>query len=53
MDDMAEAWDAIIVGAGLGGLSSVARLAGKGLRVALVERSVHPGAPPTSATERA
>jgi all-trans-retinol 13,14-reductase len=38
-----ERWDAVVVGAGLGGLTAAARLVGEGLRVLLVEQDPHPG----------
>lgn len=40
---MAEKCDAIIVGAGLGGLSAAIRLAGEGLRVVILEKGGHAG----------
>jgi phytoene dehydrogenase-like protein len=36
-------WDAIVVGAGIGGLSAAARLVQSGLRVLVVEKNHHPG----------
>jgi phytoene dehydrogenase-like protein len=36
-------WDAIVVGAGIGGLSAAARLVQAGLRVLVVEKNHHPG----------
>jgi all-trans-retinol 13,14-reductase len=36
-------WDAIIIGAGLGGLTAAAKLAGAGRRVLVLERNPHPG----------
>lgn len=40
---MAERYDALIVGAGLGGLTAAARLLAEGLRVAVMEADPHPG----------
>ncbi|MCB9797215.1 MAG: NAD(P)/FAD-dependent oxidoreductase [Alphaproteobacteria bacterium] len=40
---MPEALDAIVIGAGLGGLAAACRLAQEGLRVQVVERKDHPG----------
>ncbi len=40
---MNERWDAIIIGAGLGGLTAAARLLEEGLRVAVLESGPHPG----------
>jgi phytoene dehydrogenase-like protein len=36
-------WDAIVIGAGLGGLSTAARLTQAGLQVLVLEKSPHPG----------
>ena len=36
-------WDAVIIGAGIGGLTAAARLVKEGLRVLVLERSPHPG----------
>lgn len=40
---MSESWDAIVVGAGLGGLTAAARLVREGLRVLVIEQDPHPG----------
>lgn len=40
---MPEKWDAIVVGAGIGGLTAAALLVKAGLRVLVFERSPHPG----------
>ncbi len=40
---MKEIWDALVIGAGIGGLASAAYLAKEGLRVLLLERSPHIG----------
>ena len=40
---MPKPWDAIIVGAGVGGLSAAARLKKAGLRVLVLEKKLHPG----------
>lgn len=40
---MDECWDAIVVGAGIGGLTAAARLLEDGLRVLVVESDPHPG----------
>jgi len=40
---MSKPWDAIIVGAGVGGLSAAARLKKAGLRVLVLEKNPHPG----------
>jgi phytoene dehydrogenase-like protein len=40
---MAKPWDAIIVGAGVGGLSAAARLKKAGVRVLVLEKNPHPG----------
>jgi phytoene dehydrogenase-like protein len=40
---MSERYDAVVVGAGLGGLTAAARLIKEGLRVLVVERDPHPG----------
>ncbi|MEW6555248.1 MAG: NAD(P)/FAD-dependent oxidoreductase [Actinomycetota bacterium] len=40
---MGKEFDAVIVGAGLGGLTAAARLLGDGLRVLVVESDPHPG----------
>jgi phytoene dehydrogenase-like protein len=41
--EMSESWNAIVVGAGLGGLTAAARLVKEGLRVLVVEQDPHPG----------
>jgi phytoene dehydrogenase-like protein len=40
---MSKRWDAIVLGAGIGGLSAAARLAKAGLQVLVLEKSTHPG----------
>ena len=40
---MADAWDTIIIGAGVGGLTAAAHLVKAGLRVLVLERNPHPG----------
>ena len=40
---MSRQWDAIVVGAGVGGLSAAARLVKAGLRVLILEKASHPG----------
>ncbi len=40
---MAGAWDTIIIGAGIGGLTAAAHLVKAGLRVLVLERNPHPG----------
>ena len=40
---MADAWDTIIIGAGVGGLTAAAHLVKTGLRVLVLERNPHPG----------
>jgi len=40
---MAENYDALVIGAGLGGLTSASRLLEEGLRVMVVEAGPHPG----------
>jgi all-trans-retinol 13,14-reductase len=40
---MDERWDAVVVGAGIGGLTAAARLVKEGLRVLVVESDPHPG----------
>jgi prolycopene isomerase len=40
---MAEIWDTIIVGAGIGGLTAAAELVKAGLRVLVLDRNPHPG----------
>jgi all-trans-retinol 13,14-reductase len=41
--DMREHWDAIIIGAGIGGLTASAHLVKAGLRVLILERNPHIG----------
>jgi phytoene dehydrogenase-like protein len=41
--NMSEAWDAIVVGAGMGGLTAAAHLVKAGLRVLVLERNPHIG----------
>jgi all-trans-retinol 13,14-reductase len=41
--NMREHWDAIIIGAGMGGLTAAAHLVKAGLRVLALERNPHPG----------
>src|SRR5512139_1821139 len=41
--DMKETWDSIIVGAGMGGLTTAAHLVKAGLRVLVLERNPHVG----------
>jgi phytoene dehydrogenase-like protein len=36
-------WDVIVIGAGIGGLTAAARLVKAGLRVLMLEKSLHPG----------
>ncbi len=43
MRDMDEHWDAVVVGAGIGGLTAAARLVKEGLHVLVVESDPHPG----------
>ena len=43
MAETGEHYDALIVGAGLGGLTAAARLRAEGLRVAVIESDPHPG----------
>ena len=40
---MPKVLDAVVIGAGLGGLAAACRLAQEGLRVHVVERKEHPG----------
>jgi phytoene dehydrogenase-like protein len=40
---MSEHWNAIVIGAGIGGLTAAARLAKENLRVLVVEKALHPG----------
>jgi len=40
---MADEWDTIVIGAGVGGLTAAAMLARSGRRVLVLERSPHPG----------
>ncbi len=40
---MADEWDTIVIGAGVGGLTAAAKLARSGRRVLVLERSPHPG----------
>jgi phytoene dehydrogenase-like protein len=40
---MSKEWDAIVVGAGVGGLSAAAKLVEAGLQVLVLERNLHPG----------
>lgn len=40
---MAKEWDVIVIGAGVGGLTAAARLVKAGLRVLVLERSLHHG----------
>ncbi len=40
---MPEIWDAVVIGAGIGGLSAAAYLVKEGLRVLVLERNLHPG----------
>ena len=41
--NMPEKWDAIIIGAGVGGLTAAAHLAKAGLKVLVFDRNPHPG----------
>jgi phytoene dehydrogenase-like protein len=41
--NMSEAWDTIVVGAGMGGLTAAAHLVKAGLRVLVLERNPHIG----------
>jgi phytoene dehydrogenase-like protein len=41
--DMREHWDAIVIGAGMGGLTAAAYLVKAGLRVLVLERNPHIG----------
>jgi len=41
--DMKESWDAIVIGAGMGGLTAAAHLVKAGLRVLVLERNPHVG----------
>ena len=40
---MSTHWDAVVIGAGLGGLSATVKLVRAGLRVLVLEKSDHPG----------
>jgi phytoene dehydrogenase-like protein len=40
---MRKNWDAIIIGAGLGGLTAAAKLVGAGRRILVLEKNPHPG----------
>jgi len=40
---MSETWDAIVIGAGVGGLTAAATLVQEGLRVLILEKNPHPG----------
>ncbi len=40
---MSRQWDAVVVGAGVGGLSAAGRLVKAGLRVLVLEKALHPG----------